>query len=120
MLAGRHYHIIALAFAKQEVLAEEKISQPNSSERIGFANVVHIDAAAFDVFSSLSLRWAETAKHEQFNQRNRAIELRLFNIFGWDLAHDFVEGRFGNALQSAAKQNLTRADRFGAGGGAVD
>ena len=30
MLAGRHYHIIALAFAKQEVLAEEKIGQPTA------------------------------------------------------------------------------------------
>src|SRR5438309_1897218 len=120
MLTRGHHEVITFAFAQQEMLAEEEVCGTESALCIAFANVVYVDAASFDIFSTLSLRWTKTGEHEQFNERNRAFELRLFNVFCRDFANDVVEGAFGDSLQPSAKENFAGADGFSSCGWAVD
>src|SRR5256885_235868 len=102
------------------MLAEQEFRGAEGALCIGLANVVHVDAASVDIFASLSFRQCKSAKHEQFDEWNRAFELWFFNLFGRHFADDVVEGAFGDSLQPSTKENFAGADGFSGGRRAVD
>ena len=53
-LFRRYHDVILFAFAQQQVLAEEQIAARDRALEIGFANVVHIHTATFNIFPRLT------------------------------------------------------------------
>src|SRR5438105_686754 len=51
----RQQHVIALAFAQQQMLAEEQILRRDSTLEIRLAHIIHVNTSAFDVLASLAL-----------------------------------------------------------------
>ena len=54
VLCGAKDGVGAFAFAEEEVLAEEEIGGREGTREFGGTDVVHVDAAAFDVFAGLA------------------------------------------------------------------
>jgi hypothetical protein len=103
------------------MLAEEEIVRGDGTLEIGFAHVVQIDAAAFDIFSGLSLGRTETGVDKEFDQRYAsAFEFGFFQVLGGNFADDVIEGGFGNAREFTAEKNFAGSDGFGGGLFTVD
>src|SRR5262245_53165689 len=64
----RHDDVILLPFAQQQMLAEEQIVRGDGARRVRFADVVQVNAAAFNVLSRLTFRRTQARVHEQFDQ----------------------------------------------------
>src|ERR1041385_1008523 len=106
-LHRRQHDVIPLSFAQQNVAAEEEVLRGDGALRIGLADVVDVDAAAFEIFSRLAFRGRKAAVHEGFDEREaRAFEFRLLDFFRGNFTEDFVEGALRNAVERAAEKNF--------------
>src|SRR5688500_12036668 len=78
----RNGGVVALPFPQQKIFVEEEVGGREVAQRVCFANVIDIDAAAFKVFARLAFRWAKIGFDEQFNERNAlSIETRARDFF---------------------------------------
>ena len=101
--------------------AEQQISRRQIALGVCLAHVVDIDAAALDVLPRLALGRAETGKDQRLGQRRaRAFEFAALQIARRNFPDNFIEGAFGNAVQTAAEQNLAGAHGLGCGALAVN
>src|SRR6266576_92773 len=103
------------------MFAEEQFGVRDRATDIALANVVQVNTASFDVLSRLPLGRTKAGVNEDFQQRRAGpVQSGLLDFFRRHFSDDFVERAFGDAVESAAKQNLARANGFGGGAGAVD
>src|SRR5689334_8572717 len=68
VLPGGYHHVVLFALAQQEMFAEEHIARGKAPLEGGFADVVHVNAAAFDILSGLAFGWTQTGMNQQFNE----------------------------------------------------
>src|ERR1700722_5420091 len=59
-LFHRDHHVVLLSLAQEHVLAEKQIACRHRPLKICFTDVVHVNAAAFDVLSRLPLGRAKS------------------------------------------------------------
>ena len=86
------------------MFAEQQIARRHRPRRAGFADVVDVHAAAFDVFSRLTFGGTQAGVKQKFHQRHaRTVDFYLFNFLCRHFADDFVESAFGNVFQIATK-----------------
>ncbi len=53
LLLRFEHHIVSLSFSQEQMFAKEQLLQTKSALKVPIANVVDIDAAAFEVFPGL-------------------------------------------------------------------
>src|SRR6266850_8342814 len=102
MLFCGHNDVVSLAFAQQQVLAEDQIVRGHHSLRARLADIVDIHAASFDVLSRLTFAGGQTGMNQQFDQRHI---LGLLDFFGRDFANDLVEDDFRDTVKIPAEKN---------------
>ena len=110
-LRDRKHDVVAFAFAEEEVFGEKELGGGDCALGIGFADVVEIDAAAFDVFTGLPFAWGEAGMEEKFHEgKARAFEARMVQLFRRDLADDIAKGVLGDAFEFAAEKDFAGAN----------
>src|SRR5208282_3627458 len=65
----RKHHVVALAFAQEQILAEQEICKRQRPLRVGLADVVDVNAAALKVLARLPFGRAKPAMDEEVNNR---------------------------------------------------
>ncbi len=66
-LPGCYHHVILFAFAQQQVFAKQERLLFDDALDIAFADVVEVNAAAFDVLPRLAFALAQTAVHQRLH-----------------------------------------------------
>jgi hypothetical protein len=113
--------IISFSFPQEEVLAEKEVTRSNCSLVVDFPLVVNVNAATFEVLASLAFGGTKSGLGEKLHEwQARSFEARARNFFGWNFPDDILEGRFGNAFETATKKDFTGTNGFGSSGRAMD
>src|ERR1051326_2296935 len=63
----RHHHVIAFAFAEQQMFAEEQIVRGDQALDLALPNIIQVNAAAFQIFAGLALARTKTGVDQQFD-----------------------------------------------------
>lgn len=110
----------ALAFAEEDVAGEETVGLGEPAGEVGGfdAHVVHVDAAALDVFAGLALRRGEAGGDQGVDQRQGGGTGG--EVGGGDFADDIAKRVFGGVADFGTEEDLARAQRGLERGGAVD
>src|SRR5688500_13083086 len=100
------------------MLSKEQVISSNRALKVGFAGIVDVDAAAFEVFFGLAFGLTEAGGGKEFDEAGFNLGAR--EGFGRDFADDVVEGGFGDVGEVAAEEDFAGAEGFGSGLGAMD
>jgi hypothetical protein len=62
------------------MFAEEQVVARDGALEVGFTDVVHGDAAAFDIFAGLALGLAQADSDEEFHRQGRSFLVPIFSV----------------------------------------
>src|ERR1035441_76937 len=94
------------------MLAKEQVFRGDGALEAHFADVIYVSAAAFDVLSRLALGLAESAVHQQLDERLAGtVEVGLPDFLRWHFADDVIEEIFRCLLNWSTEQDSARDSR---------